>query len=29
MRNIRQNLALAFGYKALGIPLGAGKITKM
>ena len=24
MRNIRQNLAFAFGYNALGIPIAAG-----
>jgi Cu+-exporting ATPase len=24
MRNIRQNLAFAFGYNALGVPLAAG-----
>jgi Cu+-exporting ATPase len=24
MRNIRQNLAFAFGYNALGIPMAAG-----
>jgi Cu+-exporting ATPase len=27
MRNIRQNLGFAFGYKAAGIPLAAGVLT--
>jgi Cu+-exporting ATPase len=26
MRNIRQNLAFAFGYNALGIPIAAGAL---
>jgi Cu+-exporting ATPase len=26
MRNIRQNLAFAFGYNALGVPIAAGAL---